>query len=139
MAAPGVQLPGAEVGVFGFGGVRRRRLGASAAPRGGDGDGGSGTTAEASAEDHGQDRLSALAPGSRGTVVAVGGGPQVRARLVSLGFVPGTAVTMVQNRGQGPLIVELRATQIALGRREADKVRLAAKEPTSRRGDDEPR
>jgi ferrous iron transport protein A len=119
-----------EAGVLGFFGIRRRRIGAGAAPRGGD-------SATGVAVD--ETRLSALESGTTGTVVAAGGPPQVRARLASLGFVPGTEVTMVQNRGQGPLIVELRGTRIALGRREADRVRLAqSREVAGQRGD-EPR
>ena len=119
-----------EAGVLGFFGIRRRRIGAGAAPRGGDG--APGVIVD-------ETRLSALESGAAGTVVAAGGGYQVRARLASLGFVPGTEVTMVQNWGHGPLIVELRGTRIALGRREADRVRLAPPPVAAGQPGDEPR
>ena len=87
--------------------------------------------------------LSALRPGESAVVQQIvgphgGGGPRRRwwwggrkgggagrgivARLASLGFTPGVEVTMVQNYGRGPLIVEVRGTRVALGRREATRV-----------------
>lgn len=43
-------------------------------------------------------------------------------RLASLGFTPGVAVSMVQNFGRGPLIVNVRGTRVALGRGEASHI-----------------
>jgi Fe2+ transport system protein FeoA len=43
-------------------------------------------------------------------------------RLVSLGFTPGAQVSMTQNYGHGPLIVNVRGTSVALGRMEAAKI-----------------
>lgn len=43
-------------------------------------------------------------------------------RLSALGFTPGAEVHMVQNFGQGPVIVAIRETRIALGRGEAMRV-----------------
>jgi ferrous iron transport protein A len=45
-------------------------------------------------------------------------------RLATLGFTPGAKLTMVQNYGRGPLIVEVRETRIALGRGGARQVRV---------------
>jgi ferrous iron transport protein A len=50
------------------------------------------------------------------------GGAGFRSRLAALGFTPGTMVTMLQNRGHGPVIVTVRDTKIALGRGEAAKI-----------------
>lgn len=66
--------------------------------------------------------LSALRPGERAIVRRVIGGHGIVGRLACLGFTPGAEVTMVQNFGRGPLIVEVRGTRIALGRREAARV-----------------
>ncbi|MBC7224627.1 MAG: ferrous iron transport protein A [Anaerolineae bacterium] len=66
--------------------------------------------------------LSSLRPGERAVVRRVAGGRGVVARLASLGFTPGATVTMIQNFGRGPLIVEVRGARIALGRREAARV-----------------
>lgn len=42
-------------------------------------------------------------------------------RLTSLGFTPGVDIEMIQNYGYGPLVVSVRGTRVALGRREAKK------------------
>jgi len=47
-------------------------------------------------------------------------------RMVSLGFTPGTEVTLLQNYGRGPLLVTVRDTRVALGRGEALKVLVEA-------------
>ena len=44
-------------------------------------------------------------------------------RLAALGFVPGSRVAMVQNRGRGPIIVSVIHTRVALGRSEAGSIR----------------
>jgi ferrous iron transport protein A len=46
--------------------------------------------------------------------------------MVSLGFTPGTEVTLLQNYGRGPLLVTVRDTRVALGRGEALKVLVEA-------------
>jgi ferrous iron transport protein A len=55
-------------------------------------------------------------------VVGVTGGRALVARLAALGFTPGTPVTPVRNAALGPVIVSLRDTRVALGRREAANV-----------------
>ena len=40
-------------------------------------------------------------------------------RLLSLGFTPGIEISMMQNYGRGPLVVNVRGTRVALGRNEA--------------------
>lgn len=42
--------------------------------------------------------------------------------MLTLGFTPGTRVTVIQNYGHGPLIVRVRDTRVALGRGEAEKI-----------------
>lgn len=66
--------------------------------------------------------LSALAPSQVGVVRQLAGGRGFVSRLAALGFTLGAEVTMVQNFGHGPLIVNIRDTRIALGRGEAAKV-----------------
>ena len=48
-------------------------------------------------------------------------------RLISLGFTPGAEVSMAQNYGFGPLIVNVRGTWVALGRGEAAKILVERK------------
>ena len=106
-------------------GVRtRRRRGGSAAPHGSRGGSAVVLSADETRGTVAAANLAALPPGATGRVRAVAGGTMVITHLASLGFVPGTHVTMVQNYGSGPLIVEVRGTRVALGRREAGKVFL---------------
>jgi ferrous iron transport protein A len=66
--------------------------------------------------------LSAVRGGESVHVRAITGGQHVLSRLASLGFTPGVRLTVIQNRGNGPLIVALRDTRVALGRGEAAKI-----------------
>ena len=68
--------------------------------------------------------LSDLAPGETGVVQSLSGGPGIVNRLAVLGFTPGGEVTVLQNYGRGPMIVLVRNTRVALGRREARKVQV---------------
>lgn len=69
--------------------------------------------------------LDQLPAGGVGVVARLGGGTAFRTRLMALGFVAGTEVTVVQNTGRGPLMVSVLGSQIALGRGEAGKVLVA--------------
>lgn len=72
----------------------------------------------------GLSRLSDLRTGERGVVSDFVAGHTLVSRLSALGFTPEARVTMVQNFGHGPVIVNIRDTRIALGRGEASKVRV---------------
>ena len=71
--------------------------------------------------------LNNLAPGEMGVIRELAGGWGFMSRLATLGFTPGAKLTMVQNFGHGPLIVNIRSTRIALGRGEAAKVYVTKK------------
>ena len=63
-----------------------------------------------------------LAPLGETTVVKkVGGKPEVRQHLEKLGFVPGSAV-MVVNEVNGNLIVNVMESRVAIGRDMANKI-----------------
>ncbi|MBN1875366.1 MAG: ferrous iron transport protein A [Anaerolineae bacterium] len=66
--------------------------------------------------------LGELSPGETGLVYVMRGGRGFIARLAALGFTPGAPVKVIRNYGFGPLIVALRGTQVALGRREAQHI-----------------
>jgi ferrous iron transport protein A len=69
-------------------------------------------------------RLAALETGERAVIDGFDAGHTLVSRLSALGFTPNTAVTMLQNFGNGPVIVSVRDTRIALGRGEATKIRV---------------
>lgn len=66
--------------------------------------------------------LSQLANDEQGVLSELRGGSGFISRLATLGFTPGTPLTMVQNYGHGPVIVRVRDARIALGRGEAEKI-----------------
>ncbi len=66
--------------------------------------------------------LSHLPRGARATVRSLPHPHGLAKRLVALGLNPGAEVFVLQNRGSGPLIVEVHGARLALGRRQADRV-----------------
>jgi len=60
--------------------------------------------------------LSELKTGNHGVLELMHAGRGLSSRLTSLGLTPGTIVTVLQNYGRGPLIVNVRGTHVALGR-----------------------
>jgi ferrous iron transport protein A len=72
----------------------------------------------------GIERLGRLETGQTAVIHDFDAGHTLVSRLSALGFTPGARVTMIQNFGHGPVIVNVRDTRIALGRGEAAKVRV---------------
>jgi ferrous iron transport protein A len=73
--------------------------------------------------------LCSLKTDQTGIIRSLLGGHALTSRLATLGFTPGTELTMVQNYGWGPLIVQVRDTRIALGRGEARKIHVTHAAP----------
>ena len=67
--------------------------------------------------------LDELPAGEEAEIESVSSAGSVMSRLAALGFVPGSRVSMVQNRGRGPIIVSVIHTRVALGRSEAGSIR----------------
>jgi len=67
--------------------------------------------------------LDELPTGGEAEIESLSGGSSFVGRLAALGFVPGSRVAMVQNRGRGPIIVSVIHTRVALGRSEAGSIR----------------
>ncbi len=67
--------------------------------------------------------LDELPTGGEAEIEALSGAGSTVGRLAALGFVPGSRVQMVQNRGRGPIIVSVIHTRVALGRSEAGSIR----------------
>jgi ferrous iron transport protein A len=67
--------------------------------------------------------LTELSPGERGTVVAVHGGRGIQARLRSLGLVEGQTLRKLSALAWGgPVVVEVKRTQVAIGRGMAARI-----------------
>ncbi|NTU63109.1 MAG: ferrous iron transport protein A [Chloroflexi bacterium] len=67
--------------------------------------------------------LDELPAGGEAEIESLSGIGSIVGRLAALGFVPGSRVSMVQNRGRGPIIVSVIHTRVALGRSEAGSIR----------------
>jgi ferrous iron transport protein A len=68
--------------------------------------------------------LDSLQTGKNCILGGLAGGRTFMSRITAMGFIPETRVSVVSNRGYGPLIVYLRDTEVALGRGEAAKIRV---------------
>lgn len=65
--------------------------------------------------------LTFAVPGEENTIRRVGGKPEVRAHLETLGFVPGGSATVVAAIG-GNLIVNVKESRVAVSREMAAKI-----------------
>jgi ferrous iron transport protein A len=67
--------------------------------------------------------LTELKPGDQGTVVGVKGGRGMQSRLRSLGLVEGQTLRKLSALAWGgPVVVEVKRTQVAIGRGMAAKI-----------------
>ena len=67
-------------------------------------------------------RLATVEAGRRVRIVGIQAGQALRARLTSMGLVPGLEIEVIQNGGQGPLVVMVRQGRIVLGRGMGQKI-----------------
>jgi ferrous iron transport protein A len=67
--------------------------------------------------------LSELAPGARGVIASVRGGPGFRARLRALGLAEGQSLQKLSRVGLGgPVVVLVNRAQVAVGRGMAGRI-----------------
>jgi ferrous iron transport protein A len=68
-------------------------------------------------------KLGDLEPGDRAVVRKVSGEPELLRRLMELGFVPGTTITLVRRAPMGdPIELRLRGTHFSIRNSEADRI-----------------
>jgi Fe2+ transport system protein FeoA len=68
--------------------------------------------------------LSQIRQGEKVIIDSLHEGNELNRRLTSLGFTPGVDIEIMQNYGRGPMIVMVRGSRVALGRGEADKIKV---------------
>jgi DtxR family transcriptional regulator, Mn-dependent transcriptional regulator len=66
--------------------------------------------------------LSRLISGQTGVIKSYVGSRGMLGRCLTLGFTPGSLVKMIRNYRQGPLLVKVRDSEVALGRQIAEKI-----------------
>ncbi len=68
-------------------------------------------------------KLCDLKPGARAIVRSVSGAPELLHRLLELGFVPGTPITLVRRAPMGdPIELRLRGTHFSIRTSEANRI-----------------
>jgi len=66
--------------------------------------------------------LSDVSEGKEVKVVGCRAGRMLKVRLEGLGIVPGQSLKVLQNRGKGPLLLEVMGRKIGIGRGQAEKI-----------------
>lgn len=82
--------------------------------------------------------LALLPTGGTAVVAALPDTHALAKRLISLGLTPGAEVQMLQNRGRGAVILEVHGARLALGRGQAERVKIEirpAGAPSGEQGD----
>ena len=67
--------------------------------------------------------LNLASPGEENIVQRVGGSPEVRQHLKELGFVPGSAVTIINTLG-GSVIVKVKESRVAISGEMAGRIMI---------------
>ena len=60
--------------------------------------------------------LAMVSEGEIVKIISVRGGRGVMQRLADLGLIPGTSIKIIKSIGNGPLLLEVKGSRIALGR-----------------------
>lgn len=68
-------------------------------------------------------------PGERITIKEILGGKEMRSRLASMGFRQGNLLEVINNNGQGRMIVGCGQTRLAFGRGIAQKIMVSLASP----------
>ena len=66
--------------------------------------------------------LASLLSGERAVLLQLNLAKSTVSRLLSMGFTPGVEISIMQNYGRGPLVVNVRGARVALGRSEASDI-----------------
>jgi len=66
--------------------------------------------------------LSAVRNGETVTITRIEAGRGLSSRLISMGLVPNTKITVLNNEQPGPFVIKVRDSKIVLGRGMADKI-----------------
>ncbi|MEA2064641.1 MAG: FeoA family protein [Gemmatimonadota bacterium] len=66
--------------------------------------------------------LSNIEAGKVVRMVSIEGGSNLRARLASMGLLPGVEIQVVKNLSAGPFIVQVKGSRLVLGRGMAQKI-----------------
>ncbi len=83
------------------------------------------TTAPTSAEHKRITALAAIKRNEQCRVITIAGGEGMRSKMYNLGVHETERVKVVQNRGFGPLVIDIGGTRLILGRKMAERLWVA--------------
>ncbi|MCP4717693.1 MAG: ferrous iron transport protein A [Deltaproteobacteria bacterium] len=66
--------------------------------------------------------LSNIRPGKRVRLVEINAGRNLQGRLLALGLIRGTQISVITNEGSGPLLIGLGESRMSLGHGMAEKI-----------------
>jgi ferrous iron transport protein A len=66
--------------------------------------------------------LALLPAGARAVIARLPDSPGLARRLIALGLTPGAEIRVLQNRGRGPVLVEVHGARLAIGPGQAARV-----------------
>ncbi|MCP4717697.1 MAG: ferrous iron transport protein A [Deltaproteobacteria bacterium] len=66
--------------------------------------------------------LAGIRPGRRVRLIDVDAGRNLQGRLLALGLIKGTEISIITNDGSGPLLIGLGESRMTIGRGMAEKI-----------------
>lgn len=69
-----------------------------------------------------QKTLSIVKTGEKVKLIAIDAGHGLKGRLVAMGLVPGTVLTVISNGHPGPFVISVKDSKVMLGRGMAQKI-----------------
>ena len=69
-------------------------------------------------------KLDQINVGQEATLCSISGGRGIRAKLYSLGLIPGTRFKILSRNGVGPVMISVRGSRLAIGRGMAEKLNV---------------
>ncbi len=66
--------------------------------------------------------LSMVDQGKEVTLAHISGGRGIKSKLYSMGLAPGAAFTVLSRNGAGPVMLRVKDSRLAIGRRMAQKI-----------------
>ncbi|MDD4294960.1 MAG: FeoA family protein [Candidatus Omnitrophica bacterium] len=71
--------------------------------------------------------LSKIQQGNTVIFISVNGGRAVMKKLMDMGLIPGSPVTVINNPGNGPVSIMIKGSKIAIGYELAKKIMVRSK------------
>jgi len=68
--------------------------------------------------------IAGISSGKQVELVGVDAGCNLRGRLLALGFIKGSIITVISNEGNGPLLIKVGESRLTIGRGMAERIEV---------------